>query len=449
MNSQGDAQDPSSERPPSAARNGLETEVERPLTEDGTNTNAEDEVGRTRLSWAAGKGHKRILQMDTVIDPTSEDSSSQTITSRVADTADEKIVGLLLAKNASDIAATRLSTLRTSDNESPSPRQTSNGKTQGFGNLESQLTSSATEHTMMKLELSWEVPQVMQLYQKGTQFSKILTISGNETHAQAATCQDYIAQHFPNTGKALLAAIQGAWESGGESYPNNDGESNGSWKTLSVRLKQPLGSDNQTAIVTASGTSSSLVELATAFAWFSCTMRPSLSGKICLSSFQSFVYKSKVEPGSLRIMLELLPLREARGGDSRSCWCDLFAKVNIVLDAPISDRSQFRQPVGNRSTIPKGLDVAFDMMVKLAAVDYVFDYENGIVLKGCNTLLVATAEWETRSGTAFQWHFVGDEKSNVSLSQYTEDKKYHIRRGENRAVPLGETVSKATRTFIG
>ncbi|KKP04325.1 hypothetical protein THAR02_03602 [Trichoderma harzianum] len=99
-------------------------------------------------------------------------------------------------------------------------------------------------------------------------------------------------------------------------------------------------------------------------------------------------------------------------------------------------------------SIPKGLDIPFDIMVNLAAVDYPFEYENGIVLKGSATLLAATATWETHAGTAFQWHLVTGGKNGISLSDYTD--KYQIYQGEGKSASFElETVRKATRTFLG
>jgi hypothetical protein len=50
--------------------------------------------------------------------------------------------------------------------------------------------------------------------------------------------------------------------------------------------------------------------------------------------------------------------------------------------------------------VPKGLDIPFEVMVDLAAVDYSFEYERGIILKGFLTLLVVTAKWVMDSAIA-------------------------------------------------
>ncbi|KUJ14125.1 uncharacterized protein LY89DRAFT_671502 [Mollisia scopiformis] len=87
-------------------------------------------------------------------------------------------------------------------------------------------------------------------------------------------------------------------------------------------------------------------------------------------------------------------------------------------------------------------------MVNLAAVDYPFEYERGIVLKGFNTLLVVTAKRVTDSGSAFQWHFVHS-KNNIPLSRYTDDERYHIWEEEEESRPQLENIREAIRTFLG
>lgn len=85
-------------------------------------------------------------------------------------------------------------------------------------------------------------------------------------------------------------------------------------------------------------------------------------------------------------------------------------------------------------------------MTQLAAVNYPFEYERGIVLKGFDTLLVATARWVTDSGTAIQWHFA-HARGGIPL-EYTNDEKYHIWKVDEPPPEL-ETVREAIRTFLG
>lgn len=56
-------------------------------------------------------------------------------------------------------------------------------------------------------------------------------------------------------------------------------------------------------------------------------------------------------------------------------------------------------------SLPKGLDVSFDLMAMRTVVYYLFEFNKFLVLKGFKTLLVTTARWTTSRGIAIQWHF--------------------------------------------
>ena len=75
--------------------------------------------------------------------------------------------------------------------------------------------------------------------------------------------------------------------------------------------------------------------------------------------------------------------------------------------------------------MPKGLNIPFEVIVNLAAIDYPFEYKRGIALKGFSTLLIATTKWGVDPGTAVQWHFE-ESKDHISLSKYTGDRTHYI-----------------------
>jgi hypothetical protein len=181
----------------------------------------------------------------------------------------------------------------------------------------------------------------MQLYKKGTHFSSILTITGKETNAQAATCEKYLEKYF-SIGLTLLHALQAAWGSERRSYDSKTNEAN--LQHLSISLH---GSERQTAVITARGTPTALTEVACAFAWFCCALRSAPSGNLSLSTFQfSFHGRRNQSLAPDVVKLELLPLRKAVR-DEKNCWHNLFEKAIIVLDGPIHDRTLLVQSEGN------------------------------------------------------------------------------------------------------
>ncbi|KAK4061997.1 uncharacterized protein Triagg1_10160 [Trichoderma aggressivum f. europaeum] len=432
-----------------AAGNGYERIVILLLDLEGVDLNSRDTFGRTPLWWAVGNGQTataKLLLDRGVVDLSSKDSFDHSIISWDTDTGNEAAVELLILNVEADAANIKPLTSRKGSGQKVDRSERNFMRMgEGFIDFEKHL-ASLVRYTHMELKINWEVPQAMQLYRNGVHFSTILTISGNETDAQAAVCKGYALEHFPKTGKVLLDYVQAAWDS--EESLHGDEEVSESLNKVSVRFKHLQDSEYQTAIVTASGTLGDLTELARAFTWLCCAIRPAQSGNICLSTFQFCLYTRRDSPDSVIIEVQLLPLREAN--NRKSCWRDLFTNAIIALDAPISDRSRFREIGGNRRdfSIPKGLDIPFDIMVNLAAVNYPFEYEDGIVLKGSATLLAATAAWETHAGTAFQWHLVSDGGNGISLSEYTD--KYHIYQGEGNSASFKlELLKNATRTFLG
>jgi hypothetical protein len=227
------------------------------------------------------------------------------------------------------------------------PENISSDRGEGFADLYTQLVSaysSEEEHSpfdrhRMELSVEWEVPQALRLYKRGTRFSSILAISGNEIDAQAATCKDYLQEHF-KTGQTLLHAVQATWDT--KTLYNTE-PPEGNLRHLSVKLSDL---ERQTVVVTASGTSSSLTEVASAFAWLCCALRPALSEHLSFSTFQ-FDFHATTNQSCSNVVVKLQLLRKT-AGDRSSCWHHLFKKANIILDGPISDRSRFEQSKGNQ-----------------------------------------------------------------------------------------------------
>ena len=200
----------------------------------------------------------------------------------------------------------------------------------------------------MELRVNWQVPQALECYKsrKETRFSLILTISGTEIDAQAATCENYLKENFGNVGQTMLDAVQAAWDSEGRLHKTSPIKKE--LPRLSVNLQRSEGSECETAVITASGAPNALIEVACAFTWFCCALRP--ASNFNLSNFR-FDFHTTIYPSSTSVdmnveLLQLLPLRDAVG-DQRSCWHGLFQKAIIVLDGPISDRRKFGQLEGN------------------------------------------------------------------------------------------------------
>lgn len=87
----------------------------------------------------------------------------------------------------------------------------------------------------------------------------------------------------------------------------------------------------------------------------------------------------------------------------------------------------------------------FDIMAELAVINFPFEHDKGLILKGFSTLLVATENWMNSSESAIQWHYVHC-KDGTDVGEYANDTKYHIWKQGN--VPTIDSARKA-RAFVG
>jgi hypothetical protein len=111
------------------------------------------------------------------------------------------------------------------------------------------------------------------------------------------------------------------------------------------------------------------------------------------------------------------------------------------LVQPATDRAD----ISTGSVEPKGLELSFNVMTTLAVIDYPFEYDEGIVLKGYSTVLVPTSKSYVGSKLVVQWHFAASER-HLRLSDFTT-KEYQIWNGDEK--PTIERVSSASRSFLG
>ena len=85
---------------------------------------------------------------------------------------------------------------------------------EGFTELRQQSVSAHENQQhwhRIEINIEWEVHQAIYRYSNLENFSRICTINGGEINAQAASCEDYMQEHF-TVGKDLLHAFQTAWE---------------------------------------------------------------------------------------------------------------------------------------------------------------------------------------------------------------------------------------------
>lgn len=89
--------------------------------------------------------------------------------------------------------------------------------------------------------------------------------------------------------------------------------------------------------------------------------------------------------------------------EQHGCWKELFDMgfgTVVSLDQPLSADSQISDADG--TTVGKGLELSFEMMVSMAAVELSLVVEGGIILMGYSTILIPVAV----VGKVAQWHLI-------------------------------------------
>jgi hypothetical protein len=234
-----------------------------------------------------------------------------------------------------------------------------NAHGQGFEELRSSLVqgilrlapeAKSTAIITANLAARWDVHHAMRLYRKDTSFASILTISGGPNDAQAATCIEYLDEHFPRVGSILLETIQTAWSST-SLRPENINPRPPSPR-ISVQLGQlseRLETDRSEILVTVSGTPDDVVNLSMAFTWICAALRVPNLEELNLSTFEFEVSARPSFPDSaIGLRISLLPL-EPIPKIEQSCWHALFRQAIIISDAPIRERKTLRAPSNGRS----------------------------------------------------------------------------------------------------
>lgn len=121
------------------------------------------------------------------------------------------------------------------------------------------------------------------------------------------------------------------------------------------------------------------------------------------------------------------------------CWHPLFANTVIAYGFPVPERAA-----------EMGLEISFDVMLRLARISYAVTYDNGLVLSGFSTLLFPSAhhkpqlDVETQAHSV-QWHLVMSADDDTRISAGVE-----LARHDHLWVKIkDEELLRSARTFLG
>jgi hypothetical protein len=171
-----------------------------------------------------------------------------------------------------------------------------------------------------------------------------------------------------------------------------------------------------------SGPPKFIVDVTQQLAWLMAVFRNPVYGQLSSSE----IYFRRTARGTFK--LQTLELSAVDGGEG-SCWTPLFTNSVLARDFPVRFRPR---------EWGQGVEVPFQMMARLAGIQFSVKHKGGIYLRGASTLLFPT----NANTTAVQWHLiVSNPKNPWILDEKLDSQECYNIQDEDR-------LSKA-RTFLG
>lgn len=278
--------------------------------------------------------------------------------------------------------------------------------------LEDQRPSSATEPAEISqdwvgwLRCQWEIPQVLQEMQApGKRFTaadikaclgNFVAITGSKGNLTCSTCAEFLKQTWGNSGLLILDRL-----------------SEGAAKVLlavpaTSLIDTNIGATTSHIIISPSMDQSETPYrlLVDALVWICTAIRvnPDIHSVEAYNSMkasvsaQTLFIESAQQPGVACYSIQ--PLQECSEEDlglKANCWSKFFT-TGIVALRPIQRRWG------------AGLEMSFDMMIQLSAVENTCVVDGGTILYGFFTALVPISYDEASDSS--QWHFESVEESS-------------------------------------
>lgn len=185
-------------------------------------------------------------------------------------------------------------------------------------------------------------------------------------------------------------------------------------------------------MIRVSSSQSTLISIGQQLAWLAAISRaPDLE-----ELTYSHVHLRDLETGDFEITVS--SDRPSSKGDD-ICWHPLFARTVIAYGFPVPPRNA-----------EMGIEIPFNIMLRLARISYAVTYDDGLVLCGYSTLLFPSASYQPQSESGLQshsvqWHLVTSTNDNQRISAGVELAQY-----DHLWVKIkDEKLLQNARTFLG
>ncbi|KAF2969785.1 hypothetical protein GQX73_g3778 [Xylaria multiplex] len=264
------------------------------------------------------------------------------------------------------------------------------------------------EEVQVTFTAHWDIMGFLRQQGYGIADSKAIansiTLTGTRSHAQALTCQQYMAQMWPLTGSQMLKLIQ-------ETLKTAERKKTLFFNTPCRLTLDASIIDGSSVVVTASGLPHFIAEVGEQLAWLGSALRPSVPNTgicICTPSLVPSLTTSRNPPCSVNFVIEykIERSRSSAKNPNGQCWSYLFSDPIIAGGFPILHREE----------LDTGLEMPLELMVALTGTRYLDIFDSKIFIKGFNTMLVPAKHSED----LIVWHLLHLEKSRHVLGWCAE-----------------------------
>ncbi|KAK1753821.1 hypothetical protein QBC47DRAFT_387182 [Echria macrotheca] len=306
----------------------------------------------------------------------------------------------------------------------------------GAGGGPRKLSRKQIQELHMHITVDWDPRSFSQEQQYEFPLSRVLaqsiTLTGCGNNLQAATCEEYLQQTWPETGRPLLALLQKCADNG--SNPCDVALQDKTW------LKACF--TNGKLAIDVVGNAFSVAEIAEQVAWMSAALRSSPDDKAAayctahlaelhVTNSPTMAHHGSVAvyTGFCTIEFKMELLQDADLAVSGRCWRGIFGNPVIVRGYPILSRAE----------ADTGLEIPLDMVAGLTKCQRIVNFAGTTYLKGFAAMLAAVQV----VGNTVLWHLCYN--PDGAYISYEDDR---IQRPDNpHTLFLGEM--KSSRHIVG
>jgi hypothetical protein len=280
---------------------------------------------------------------------------------------------------------------------------------------------------LARFDLEWDPVTFLQEECEGKNqeevAGQVLALTGDERSVQAETCRGYLEQVWPTTGSEFMNLVEDLVTRAGQNCRRKSLVSHCKHSHMTEYAKGVLPDrteisarlHDETCVIEALGTQSSLSDVAEQLLWISTTLRmPSgaATGMTLCSAelvpttttddeailIEQTYHQRCLGKVDFRVVYKTNPL--PKGLAEGDCWMELFPSCPVTIGYPIPSRKPQRP----------GLELPLDIMVSLVGADRVTPFGHDLIIKGYSDLFYAT----DHTDGCVMWHLICNKRDPVS-----------------------------------